>query len=178
MSNIRDKITWVFTLNETDLRRLAIKFCVNPTGNLPIIRDKIVRFLHRREGVTNITWDINDFRYTEPLRDDLTFSDIFKINQIFTIHRRKFDTCDDPCSKPTTTTIVTSTTNTTTVTSSVQHPRLFTTSVSFANHQHENHQPHSVFLNATNLQPHANVNFTSNNSGYQQRPLTQRGRQF
>lgn len=49
MSNFREKITWLFTLTETEIRKVALEFCVVPAAPLLTICDRMIRFLHRRK---------------------------------------------------------------------------------------------------------------------------------
>ena len=52
--------SWVYTLGETELRRLANAFNINAAGVVPIVRDRVVRYIKKRAGDTNIPWEEED----------------------------------------------------------------------------------------------------------------------
>lgn len=163
MSNLKEKLIWIFTLDETDLRRLALEFCVNPTGTLPIIRDRIVRFIHKREGQPNIPWDRCDSYYPDLMRDDRSLSDIIQMDNLSsTLHQATYISyCGNTTPITTTTTY---TTNSTTITTNTQSLPITVTSASNSRNEDQNYcsienNRHSTFKQAYqtsyhNVQPH------------------------
>ena len=68
--------SWVYTLGETELRRLANAFNINAAGMVPILRDRVVRYIKKRAGDTNIPWEEDDTldASQSQIRDDQTVS--------------------------------------------------------------------------------------------------------
>ena len=68
--------SWVYTLGEIELRRLANAFNINAAGVVPILRDRVVRFIKKRAGDNNIPWEEDDTLDTSQsqIRDDQTVS--------------------------------------------------------------------------------------------------------
>ena len=52
--------SWVYTLGETELRRLVNAFNINTAGVAPILKDRVVRYIKKRAGDTNIPWKEDD----------------------------------------------------------------------------------------------------------------------
>ena len=66
----------VYTLGETELRRLANAFDTNAATVIPILRDRLVRYIKKRAGDNNIPWEADDtLDVSQPqIRDDQTVS--------------------------------------------------------------------------------------------------------
>ena len=56
--------SWVYTLGETELRRLANACNINAAGVVPILRDRVVRYIKKRAGDNNIPWEADDTQNT------------------------------------------------------------------------------------------------------------------
>ena len=52
--------SWVYTLGETELRRLANALNINEAGVVPILRDCVVRYIKKRVSDTDIPWEEDD----------------------------------------------------------------------------------------------------------------------
>ena len=57
-SNVTE--SWVYTLGEIELRRLANAFNINAAGVVAILRDRVVRNIKKRAGDNNIPWEVDD----------------------------------------------------------------------------------------------------------------------
>lgn len=57
MARNPDRDTWIYSLNEYELRCLANDFCINLTGLNPVLRDRILRYVRVRYGEVNIPWE-------------------------------------------------------------------------------------------------------------------------
>ena len=68
--------SWVYTLGETELRRLANAFNIYAARVVPILKDRVVRYIKKRAGDTNIPWEADDtLDASQPqIRDDQTVS--------------------------------------------------------------------------------------------------------
>ena len=68
--------SWVYTLGETELRRLANAFNINAVGVVPILRGCVVRYIKKKAGDTNIPWEEDDTpdASQSQIRDDQTVS--------------------------------------------------------------------------------------------------------
>ena len=68
--------SWIYTLGETEVRRLANAFNINAAGVVPILRDRVVRYIKKRAGDNNIPWEADDtLDASQPqIRDDQTVS--------------------------------------------------------------------------------------------------------
>ena len=69
-------VLWVYTLGETELRRLANAFNINAVRMVPILRDRVIRYIEKRAGDTNIPWEGDDTldASQSEIRDDQTVS--------------------------------------------------------------------------------------------------------
>ena len=68
--------SWIYTLGEIELRRLANAFNINAAGVVPILRDRVVRYIKKRAGDNNIPWEEDETLDTSQsqIRDDQTVS--------------------------------------------------------------------------------------------------------
>ena len=68
--------SWVYTPGETELRRLANAFNINAAGVVPILKDRVVRYIKKTAGDSNIPWEAYDTLGTSQpqIRDNRTVS--------------------------------------------------------------------------------------------------------